>query len=890
MTYLSRSGLLVRASKLCACVSALIVLVACGGDFDPVNGGVSDPPPAVPLQLPTCTASVSTQAPLTSITSVQGTQSISSLQSQTVTVRGVVVGSFQNSTTPTTVTQLNGFFIQQPVPDNDPLTSEGLFVFAPNAPIVKAGDYVQVEGLVAEFGGAIDSVTQLSGTVTVNICGSGVILPPTQISLPLTTSTQLERYEGMLVQFTQTLAVTELFELGRFGQMVLSLNGRQFHPNNGNAGATNAQNLLSRIVLDDGASIQNPAQIPYLSALGTTGTRRMGDVTQNLTGVLSHNFGAYRIHPVVAPVFVSSNARPVAAPVVAGDLKVASFNVLNYFTTFGSRGANNAAEFARQQAKIVEAIAGLDADVLGLMEIENNNDVATQNLVTALNAKMGAGTYATVNSGQFGTDVIKVDILYKPAKVKRLGSVVLPTGADLINYTTASGRPPLAQRFASLANDGGFWFVVNHFKSKGSCPTSGDIDAGQGCWNLARTSQSQALNSFASKLQAQGESDVLLMGDINSYLNEDPTKVLETAGFESLLKRMPANERYTYVFGGETGALDHGYASSSIRAQVTGVGVWHINSDEPNVIDYNTEFKTDDRYAATPYRASDHDPVILGLTLNADTPMNLPILGAVIAPNGQASLPYSITITDALAGGSASFVSLSVHWGDNTLNTFTTVTTPQSLTHSYSTSGTYTITISLLNSSAQSATFSSVVVVADAPVASVGRELFFSEYLEGSNNNKALEIYNPTTQTVNLSNYVVKAYNNGATTATNVLTLSGTLGVGQALVIVNSGLTLTFSSPLTFTSAVANFNGDDAITLEKLGIVIDRMGQVGFDPGTAWIAGALSTLDQTLRRKSTVTSGDPNPSSVFNVSDQWEAAPAPVFNNSNGLGSHTVVP
>jgi uncharacterized protein len=862
----------------------MALLAACGGS----DGSTTDPAP-ISTVLPTCSASVSADAPLTDITRVQGTSSISPLQSQTVTVRGVVVGSFQNSTTPTTVTLLNGFFIQQAAPDNDPLTSEGLFVFAPNAAKVNAGDYVQVQGVVTEFGGAADSITQLSGTVTVNLCGSGVAVQPTQVSLPLANTTDLERYEGMLVQFTQTLAVTELFELGRFGQMALSLGGRQFHPNNGNVVTTNAQNLRERIVLDDGSSQQNPNPTPYMSAPGVDGTRRMGDTVQNLTGVLSHNFGAYRVHPTVAPALVAANSRPPLPPNVTGNLKVASFNVLNYFTTLNSRGANSAAEFTRQQAKIVEAIAGLDADVLGLMEIENNNDLATQNLVAALNAKMGAGTYAAVNSGQFGTDVIKVDILYKPARVKRIGGVVLPTGDDLANYTVASGRPPLAQRFASLANEGGFWFVVNHFKSKGSCPTSGDVDTGQGCWNQARITQAQALISFVDKLKAQGETDVLMMGDFNSYLLEDPPKALEAASFESLLKRVPANQRFTYVFGGETGALDHGYASDTLRSQVTGVGVWHINADEPTVIDYNTENKNDDRYAATAYRASDHDPVLVGLSLNAEAAVNKPILNALIPAVGQASVAYGITITDASVTGTATVASLSVNWGDGTAATAVAipVTPPASVTHTYAVSGTYTVTITLTDSNGQASSVAGVVAVGNAPVAAP--ELFFSEYLEGSfGNNKALEIYNPTTQTVNLSSYVVKLYTNGANTAGNTLTLTGTLSPGSALVIVNSGMTLTFSSPLVFTSSVTNFNGDDAITLEKSGVVIDRIGQVGVDPGTEWgVFPTFSTRDQTLRRKNTVKTGDNNATGAFDVTLQWDSFPV---NTSSGLGSHLVVP
>jgi uncharacterized protein len=883
-----------RVSHLAIGLLLSLVLAACGGsdDNNPIDTPPATPPatttpPVEATALPTCTAAVSADAPLTDITVVQGATTTSSMVSQTVTVRGVVVGEFQNQT----AAQLNGFFMQQAVPDADPLSSEGIFVFAPSAPKLGKGDYVQVQGVVAEFGAAGSTVTQLSGSVTVSICGSGVAVKPTSVTLPVTDPAVLERYEGMLVEFTQTLAVTELFELGRFGQLALSLDGRQFHPNNGNVTTTNAKNLLGRIVLDDGSSAQNPNPTPYMSAAGSAGTRRVGDTVQKLTGVLSHGFGAYRVHPTTAPIFTAANARPVAAPVVSGALKVASFNVLNYFTTIGPnsatvRGANTAEEFTRQQAKIVEAIAGLNADVLGLMEIENNNDVATNNLVAALNAKMGAGTYAAVGSGLFGTDVIKVDILYKPSKVKRIGSTVLPTGDDLAQYTAASGRPPLAQRFASLDNNGSFWFVVNHFKSKGSCPSSGDTDQGQGCWTTARTVQAGALNSFVTKLKAQGETDVLMMGDFNSYLLEDPPKALEAAGHESLLKRVPANDRFTYVFGGETGALDHAYASDSLKSQVTGVGVWHINADEPTVLDYNTESKPDDRYAATPYRASDHDPVLVALTLTADAVVNLPVLSASIPATAKTSVPYAITITQATPGGTATLDLLSINWGDSTPDT--TLSMAGAASHSYSAAGTYTVVVTLTDSAAQSASQSAVVTVASTPPVSTGTaDLFFSEYIEGSSNNKALEIYNPTTVTVDLSSYVVKLYSNGTTTAGNVFTLTGTLSPGGVVVLVNNGATASFKIPGSYTSTVANFNGDDAITLEKSGAVIDRIGQVGFDPGTAWTGGTVSTMDRTLRRKPAIKVGDGNATVVFDPSLQWDAY---AIDDATGLGAHTIDP
>jgi uncharacterized protein len=882
-----------RALGLALTAFLTALLVACGSS----SNDTPAPPPGNPLVvvLPTCTANISPIAPLTDITTVQGNTSTSALVSQTVTVRGVVVGEFQNQTK----TQLNGFFMQQAVPDADPLTSEGIFVFAPTATVAKVtpGDYVQVQGTVAEFGAAGSTTTQLAGTVTVSVCGSGVAIKPTQITLPLASEDALERYEGMLVEFTQPLAVVETFQLGQFGQMVLALNARQFNPTNGNASATSVQNRLERIVLDDASSASNPNPTPFLSAAGSAGTRRVGDTLPKLTGILGHGFGAYRVFATLAPEFAPTNPRPAAPPSLAGDIKVSSFNVLNYFTTLQSqdataRGANTAAEFTRQQAKIVEAIAGLNADVLGLEEIENNDDVATQSLVTALNAKLGAGTYAAVNSGKFGTDVIKVDMLYKPAKVKRIGGTVLPTGSDLANYTAASGRPPLAQRFASVANNGSFWFVVNHFKSKscGTPSTTTDPDVGQGCFNLARTAQANALNSFIAKLQAGGEADVLVMGDINSYLLEDPPKALEAAGLESLLKRLPASDRYSYVFNGETGALDHAYASNTLKSQVTGIGVWHINADEPTVLDYNTEFKTDDRYATTPYRASDHDPVLVALTLSPDAVVNQPILSASLPLTAVAGKAYAVTVTEAIAGGSASLSALTVSWGDGSADT--TLTTAGGTSHTYASPGIYTVVVTLLNSAAQTATATAVVNVTAAlpppPPPLTAADLLFSEYIEGSSNNKALEIYNAATQTINLSTYVVKLYSNGTTTVGSSLTLTGTLAPGAVLVIVNNGATAAFkTAPGFITSSVTNFNGNDAVTLEKSGVVIDRIGQLGNDPGTTWTGGTVSTLDRTLRRKPGIKIGDNNAAGVFDPSVQWDGFP---IDTADGLGTHSVSP
>ena len=882
-----------RTLRTAMLLASFSILAACGGSDDPVTTSPPPPPPPPPpvvvpvVVLPSCP---DTTATLTAINAIQGLGLVSPLVGNSVAARGVVTGDFQNTT------QLSGFFMQQAVPDADPETSEGIFVFAPGGTNVAVGDYVQVLGSVTEFGGsgitATNSVTQLSSVTSVTICGTITLPEPIALSLPVTTSTSLEKYEGMLVKFADTLSVTEVFGLGRFGEIALSAGGRQFNPTNGNSTATSVQNQLSRIILDDASSRQNPSPTPYLSAADTTGTRRVGDAVQNLTGILSYGFNAYRLQPTIAPVFTATNPRNATPPAVAGTLKVASFNVLNYFTTLGSRGANSPEEFTRQRAKIVEAIVAIDADVLGLTEIENNGNVAINDLVAAINTRIGTTTYAPLLAGNVGGDQIKVDAIYKPARVQKLGNPVLPTGADLLPFSGSnSNRPPLAQRFAALSNNGGFWFVINHFKSKGSCPTSGDIDAGQGCWNLLRTQQANALNGFVASLRtSSGENDVLMMGDFNSYLREDPVQALTAAGHESLLERLPAAMRYSYVFNGETGALDQAHASNSLKAQVTGVNVWHINSDEPIVLDYNTELKTDDRYAATPFRASDHDPVIVGLTLTADAPVLSASLSADVPTQAIASAVTTVTNIVSMPSASAAFGSLQINWGDATAPSVFT-TSPSSATHTFVAAGTYTVVLTFTDSANAATSKSSVVKVTPAAVSGAA-ELFFSEYVEGSSNNKALEIYNPTAASIDLSSYAIQIFPNGTTTVGAIYTLTGTMAPGAVSVVANASATATLVAKATLLVSgigVVSFNGDDALTLTKNSIIVDRIGQVGFRPTapSAWVSGAVSTLDKTLRRKPSVKSGDTATSSLFDPALQWDVFSIDDF---SGLGSHTVNP
>ncbi|WP_297728805.1 lamin tail domain-containing protein, partial [Limnohabitans sp. Rim8] len=345
-------------------------------------------------------------------------------------------------------------------------------------------------------------------------------------------------------------------------------------------------------------------------------------------------------------------------------------------------------------------------------------------------------------------------------------------------------------------------------------------------------------------------------------------------------------ERYTYVFGGETGALDHGYASSTLKAQVSGVDVWHINADEPTVIDYNTEFKTDDRYAATAFRASDHDPVIVGLTLTADAVVTAPILSANIPATAQAATPFRLTVTEALPGGTASLNQLSVSWGDGTANTM--LAAAGDAAHNYAAAGTFTVTVTLTNSASQMVTRTGSVVVSAAP--SGASDLFFSEYIEGSSNNKAIEIYNPTGASVDLTAYTVKLFSNGlagTATPTSTPALTGSLAAGGTLVLVNTLAAAEFKVAGSVVSGVTNYNGDDALVLEKSGLVIDRIGQLGTDPGTEWKVGTATTLNATLRRNAAIKKGDSNAAGPFDPSLEWAVFP---IDDATGLGKHSVNP
>lgn len=639
---------------------------------------VTDPPDTMAADHVFHFSTPSCGAAATLISAIQGSGTTSPMVGNSVTVEAVVVGDFQGSA------GLSGFFLQEEAADDDlnPATSEGLFIADGPAPAVPvaAGDRVRVTGTVAES----FARTQL-GTVTgAEVCATGNPLPAAAtVTLPFASATDAERFEGMRVMLSQTLAVTEVFNLGRFGEVGISSGTRLLQPTNvvapgAPAVAYGLANDLDRLVLDDGKNTTFPTNplppfiSPYIFDSTANGvadpTLRVGDTLSTLDGVMDFAFSAYRVHPTVAPAFTRSNPRPTQPPPVGGLVRVASMNLLNYFNGDGmgggfptSRGADSAAEFARQSDKLVAVIEGVNAgglvvqglepDVLVINELENDAEIsnfsAEEELVSRLNSVAGAGTWDFISTGVLGTDEIRVGILYRPGVVTPVGSTAtLTTGT----FATLS-RPPIAQAFQHIASGKVFIVVGNHFKSK-SCSgaTGADADLGdeQGCYNATRVqSASELLAWLATDPTGTADPDVVILGDLNSYLQENPITTLEGGGFVNLVETRIGTTSSSFLFNGESGSLDQALATPSFAGAVTGTEHFAVNADEPIILDYNLENKNADQQAlevGTPYRASDHDSVLVGLFQIADL-----VLTKADSPDPVAAgtnLTYTITVTN----------------------------------------------------------------------------------------------------------------------------------------------------------------------------------------------------------------------------------------------------
>ncbi|MDX3774572.1 ExeM/NucH family extracellular endonuclease [Chromatiaceae bacterium AAb-1] len=557
----------------------------------------------------------------TAISAIQGTSYQSPLVDQQVITQGVVTAVVYPGS------PAAGLIVQSRSPDNDPRTSEGLFVsISDNLSAYNIGQLLQLQGTVAE----INQQTTLTAVTRISVCSSGHTIPPQELSLPLPETLSWEALEGMSVRFTQQLVVNDTYPLGRYGEILLAderlWQATEIVAPGQQATEFEARQQQRQIWLDDGLWQQNPDPVVYpTGGLTAANTIRIGDTVSQVEGIIWQDQRGYKVIPVKQPRFTQTNPRPAtpdAKP--ANHLRIASFNVLNFFTGADQpapfptrRGASNAAELARQQAKLVNAILAMDADIVGLLEVENNGygpQGALATLVAALNQQRGHQEYDFIRTAVSpGSDAIMVALIYRPSQVSPQGMAALNL-TEPFNY---GSRPPLAQSFRHQRSDKIITVSVNHFKSKGSCPKSGSEDAdqhdGQACWNASRVKAADALARWLATQPTGINTDKqLILGDLNAYRQEDPIRKLQQHGWQYLSHGN--TPQYSYVFRGRTGSLDHVLATPALATQLQQLQHWAINADEPAILDYNLEYKSPVQqqtlYAPTPYRSSDHDPLI----------------------------------------------------------------------------------------------------------------------------------------------------------------------------------------------------------------------------------------------------------------------------------------
>ena len=585
-----------------------------------------------------------------------------------VHVRAIVTALFRRKD------QFDGFFMQEEVSDWDenPATSEGIFVYChslcPSS--LAPGDRVSVKGEAMDFYAMSQIRARQVGIESRNhplpepvpVCLS------TNEDIPL--ELRFEQVEGMLVRFDQKLVVSEHYKLARFGQVSLIAGERphqftQLYQPDPQAYAEHKRaNRYRTIFLDDdnddwneSTSSEQDRSLRYPSGgLDKENRFRTGDSISGLTGVMHWSWNGdqrdgqdWRIRPVSDEfdiVFAAENPMPDAPLRDTGTLRIVSMNLMNYFTTLDipkntcgplamrdCRGADSERELLRQREKIVAAVLALDAQIIGVVEIENNEAASLRHLVDGLNERLGAKIYDFVHTGVLGSDVIKVGFLFQLDFVSPVEDwAVLDSEVDL-RLDDTKNRPVLIQSFQEVKSGERITLALAHLKSKGSdCEDDPDRGDGQGnCPETRRLATLALADLLAKDPTGSRDPDFLIIGDLNAYAREDAIAELEAAGYVNIVSHFIGRRAYSYVFDSQLGYLDHALASSSLASQVADVSIWHINADEINFFDYNDEVldegekpyerKSSARplYEPNASRFSDHDPVIVDLWLGRNS-------------------------------------------------------------------------------------------------------------------------------------------------------------------------------------------------------------------------------------------------------------------------------
>lgn len=429
--------------------------------------------------------------------------------------------------------------------------------------------------------------------------------------------------KGKRVRITAPLTVTGTDQAERFGELTVAFDGRLWQPSEVAAPGSEAfrqivtDNTRRRLVLDDGSDERDPKAISWL---GDQPLPRVGAQLRNVEGIVDERHGSVRLNlsePLALPMF-----KRAGAPQVPGTLKIAAFNLENFFNGDGHggqfptpRGAKTPAQLQAQLAKLIATVRGLDADVAALMELENDGygaDSSLAQFIAALNAPREGQPaldwkFVDASHGP-GPDTIRVGVIYRASRVTPMGAPAVLEGGPFGERS----RVPLAQAFRR-GNGKPFVLVANHFKSKGCSEATGadqDQRDTQGCWNALRLDSAQRLDSWLKQdPTGQGGERTIILGDFNAYAMEDPVRWLRDAGWRDAFAVAKIKQPYSYVYSGLSGRLDHALLTPAMAKRLRGAAEWHLNADEPDRAGYATGD------ASQPWRSSDHDPLLLGFDL-----------------------------------------------------------------------------------------------------------------------------------------------------------------------------------------------------------------------------------------------------------------------------------
>ncbi|OGT55212.1 MAG: hypothetical protein A3E01_06135 [Gammaproteobacteria bacterium RIFCSPHIGHO2_12_FULL_63_22] len=556
---------------------------------------------------------------LVTMAEVQGRGATSPLLDRQVTVKGVVVGNFAKG--------LQGVFVQSERDDGDPLTAEGLFIqHEGNAePELRKGDRVRVSGRVVELGDKGATLTALRDSV-IEVIGRGQV-DPIVISEPPGHADDWERYEGMQLRIAAPLTVTGNGGVASYGEIAASFGGRLFQPTEialpgSPALVVKQDNARRLLLLDDNRTSKDPRNLWFLpQVLDDAHPLRVGSVLRSVAGVLDQRRGKYRLQ-LTDKLDITQAPRP-DVPTVPGDVRIASLNLLNLFNGDGrgggfptERGAETAAQYAQQQRKLVAVVQSLRPDIVALMEVENDGigkDSSLAQFVAALNDAGPLRDYRLVDAGgRSGDDGIRVAMIYRSSKVKPQGRAALLRGGPFAGLS----RVPMAQAFRA-GRGPVFVVTANHFKSKGcgrdekkATGAQADQGDGQSCWNPARVESARLLDAWlATDPTHSGSKLGLLVGDLNAHALEDPLQLLRKRGWRDAFADARGEPPYSFNFDNQSGRLDHALLTPALASHLRGAVEWHVNADEVPVFGYESDPDGD------PYRASDHDPMLLGFDL-----------------------------------------------------------------------------------------------------------------------------------------------------------------------------------------------------------------------------------------------------------------------------------